>query len=397
MRILNVFIDMLRTDLLNLYNNDLKLTPIDSFFRDLGGTTYTNVYTPSPDTFRSISSFWSGLPSYENGCNSRHKFPSVFLNKKSFLESLTQKDYSIRFLSDRTYLFPPTYQNGDYYIKEITDINQFNDKDNLYLLIDLPDIHFVLDDYGYSKKAVIHSHSQLRRSLEYLKSQVQLNSFDYVLFFSDHGHILNIDSELIDKELFMGVPRSRIFFHTFEPKKEIIHSFNYDFLSITSFYEFILELTSGNGTINSLRNKINLKPVNEILIEDFLTINNLIGINSVPNIWCLKTNNSSIVFDCSNYNGLIKFDNYIKANSLMDHFPHLSNIFLELLTYNNYLINVKNIYGNSKWFIHKYYFDGEKRKNHIKSRTAIRNFIGSLIPPILLDKLKCILKSHARD
>ena len=69
MKMLVIMIDMVRTSNLNIYNPVVIDTPIDLFLKNLGGVTFTNVYTPCPDTYRSTSSFWSGVPCYSNGVN----------------------------------------------------------------------------------------------------------------------------------------------------------------------------------------------------------------------------------------------------------------------------------------------------------------------------------------
>ncbi|UJF33216.1 hypothetical protein [Paenibacillus hexagrammi] len=60
MKILSVFIDMLRPNLMNVHNHEVPEHELDRFFRQLGGTLYTNCYTPAPDTARSMACFWSG-------------------------------------------------------------------------------------------------------------------------------------------------------------------------------------------------------------------------------------------------------------------------------------------------------------------------------------------------
>ena len=79
MKILLVFIDMIRVDHLSLYNDNMEKTSLDLFFENLGGTILTNCYTPAPDTPRSIACLQSGLLPYLNGCDSRVKWPRYFM------------------------------------------------------------------------------------------------------------------------------------------------------------------------------------------------------------------------------------------------------------------------------------------------------------------------------
>ncbi|MDR2410362.1 MAG: hypothetical protein LBE13_19935, partial [Bacteroidales bacterium] len=87
MKILLLFIDMLRVDKLSLYNHFVKQTVIDEFILNLGGTLYMNCYTPGPDTPRSLACIQTGLYPYFNGCNLRTQWPRFYINGE--IETLT--------------------------------------------------------------------------------------------------------------------------------------------------------------------------------------------------------------------------------------------------------------------------------------------------------------------
>ena len=57
MKIMMIFIDMFRANILNMFNDNAPYTNIDNLFEQWGGTIYTNCYTPAPDTPRS-----NGMP-----------------------------------------------------------------------------------------------------------------------------------------------------------------------------------------------------------------------------------------------------------------------------------------------------------------------------------------------
>ena len=82
MRVLFLFIDMLRPNRYGLYNQKLENNKIDNAIIELGGTLYTNCFSPAPDTPRSMASFYTGLSPIENGCNTRVKWPSKFFKQK---------------------------------------------------------------------------------------------------------------------------------------------------------------------------------------------------------------------------------------------------------------------------------------------------------------------------
>lgn len=72
MKILFVFTDMLRPNLLKSYNSKIKNKgPLDDFIESFGGTLFKNCYTPAPDTPRSLGCLHSGLYPNKNGCDTR--------------------------------------------------------------------------------------------------------------------------------------------------------------------------------------------------------------------------------------------------------------------------------------------------------------------------------------
>ncbi len=69
MKILFIFVDQLRSNLLNLYNSNVKETSFDRCIYDLGGSLFTQCYTPAPNTSRSLGCLWTGLYPSRNGCH----------------------------------------------------------------------------------------------------------------------------------------------------------------------------------------------------------------------------------------------------------------------------------------------------------------------------------------
>ena len=51
-----LFVDMLRPTVC-IYNKDLEFNEIDKIISRLGGTLYTNCFSPGPDTPRSMAAF----------------------------------------------------------------------------------------------------------------------------------------------------------------------------------------------------------------------------------------------------------------------------------------------------------------------------------------------------
>ena len=102
MKILVVFVDMIRANRLSLFNNDIKLkTQLDNEFEQLGGTIYTNFYSECPDTPRAMASFISGKLPYQNNCDLRTKWPRYFLESETnIFDQLIKKDYDLNLFSN---------------------------------------------------------------------------------------------------------------------------------------------------------------------------------------------------------------------------------------------------------------------------------------------------------
>ena len=81
MRILLVFIDMVRVDHLKTYNSDAKECCLDRRLAEIGGTIYTRCFSPGPDTPRSMACMQSGLYPFFNGCSTRIRWPFYFLKE----------------------------------------------------------------------------------------------------------------------------------------------------------------------------------------------------------------------------------------------------------------------------------------------------------------------------
>lgn len=92
MRILMVFIDMLRSELVFSTQADSQIMKT---CRKIGGTLFEACYTPAPDTYRSMGALWSSCYPAENGCDNRCKRPFEWLKKpeETFLEYLLSSGY----------------------------------------------------------------------------------------------------------------------------------------------------------------------------------------------------------------------------------------------------------------------------------------------------------------
>ena len=163
MKILSIFWDMTRINLLNKYDSNNKVTDIDSFLDQIGGTLFTNCYTPAPDTPRSLACMQTGLYPFFNGCNSRVKWPKFFLepSKKTVFDLLNDCQYKqLFYIPENNYNTGPfsfrAYEYGKFYhnkmsFQEELKIN-LQSEENLFAHIHLQDYHWCIDDYGANKK-----------------------------------------------------------------------------------------------------------------------------------------------------------------------------------------------------------------------------------------------------
>ena len=195
MKILSIFIDMVRANRLKLFEPSLKRNnPLDNFLKEIGGTAFTNHISPGPDTTRGLSSYFSGEPPWENGCDTRIKSISSFLNsnKKTNIDIFEDYDYKQFFFSDPgevEYIFPKNFYLHQYN-KEFNLCKFLDDiilTDNSHLFLALPDFHSCIDDYGANFLGEKIGYKKLVNILSNIFSKFEPDMFDYIIIFSDHG------------------------------------------------------------------------------------------------------------------------------------------------------------------------------------------------------------------
>ncbi|RKM54432.1 hypothetical protein D6853_12965 [Butyrivibrio sp. X503] len=198
MRSLVIFADMLGGEYINLCNGEMPYADIDEFLERLGGTVYTNCYTPAPDTGRSSACMWTGYYPKKNHCDHRLKYPRYYLNDEidNIWKRMEEAKYRVNVFADSLVvedgLFPIS-SNMHIYSDGIADfLNNAEIQDNTLCFFYLPDIHVVLNELGYSAHAYKEGVTELLRGLNCIFEKYDVKEkFDYVIILSDHGFRLS--------------------------------------------------------------------------------------------------------------------------------------------------------------------------------------------------------------
>lgn len=223
MRVLCVFVDMVRPNRLQTFNDQIKVaTPLDEFFAELGGQYYKNCFTPAPDTPRSLSCFFTGVNSYRNGCNTRLKWPGKFLKPelKSVFDLFLEKNYKLDLFTSlneqRLGFFPTNIATKDLHNRDIDLKNYLSGiklVDDHFVFISIPDFHWAFDDYGYSTTGEAKAYKQVRKSLDLVFSELNRDYFDDVFIFSDHGFKFSSEMKTQPSEYLLSEDRTNILMH----------------------------------------------------------------------------------------------------------------------------------------------------------------------------------------
>lgn len=251
MRILIVFLDMVRSEMGYKSSLDFaKENPLAEIFKRIGGEYYTDCYTPSPDTTRSLASAFSGWPSHKNGCNTRIRFAKHYLKddiSDMFME-LIGSGYNVNIFHEpeerELGIFPASVYKTCHIHKDY-DLNAYltkisNDRsDNRCDYIGISDFHQVYNDYGYDRRGARRALSQLARTVETLAARLDLDSYDNCFIFSDHGFMISED--LFHPAVYLGKERTNVvMLHRRSGDKELL--LNRKFCSVMSLCASVGEL-----------------------------------------------------------------------------------------------------------------------------------------------------------
>ena len=376
MKILFLFCDMLRANKLNLINPEINShTCFDEWISNFGGCTYTNCYTPSPDTPRSLACLYTGLYPKNNGCKTRIEWPAFYLKPEinTIFKYLNEDNFNTFTTFTKAEIKTGILSKED--LRRVTNYNSIFDlyksdvikqnSDNALFFLNLQDYHHSVTDYYRLPRAVIKGNRKLINTFDLLFSRYHKDFFDYIFIFSDHGCLL------IDDECDNGKPyqllrdnRSKIFMHI-RKKGENNHTKDSSLTSILDIYPTLLNIL--NKSIDSSIDGISFfKPKQDrfIVIEDSSLFNPGLGLYN--NIWRYKDNQVSLYLDLENTllehndktENLNSSINSSKINTIINRIEDVSASYSEIKTQKDILRSYSQIDNSDRLSI---FSDGSPR------------------------------------
>lgn len=371
MKVLTLFIDMIRPNRLSIFNDKIKVdTQLDISFKNLGGTVFNNCYTPGPDSPRGISTFLTGLDPYENGCNTRLKWPQFFLkeNQKTVFDIFLEKNYKISSFSS-----PQVRANGLFpdHIASLDIHNKNNDledylstlelEEDHFLFISIPDFHLAFDDFGYNEKGEKDAYSICQSIYDIVFSKFDKNDFDHIFIFSDHGFKFSLERKLEPLEHLINEDRSNVILIHREKYQDALTN-NTKLCSLADFFDTYQDILG----IKSKTNKSFLSNYEReyVIIEDHLNFEPMINQNI--EIWGV-VNKKEFYVRTLNKAFLFKKDTHLKVKGIVDYYE---DILLRESSFGVYFDEFKKIFMYKKNILYKsVYSNGQKRKS--RSRLII--------------------------
>lgn len=253
MKILLVFIDMVRVDHLNVYNPSAKQTLLDSRIKKIGGTVYTRCYTPGPDTPRSMACMQTGLNPYFNGCDTRIKWPKYFVKDSisTIWDHAAQRGMKVNLCGNKNETVTGFFKYAEHdNIKMFYEPSDFINKgdfdsDNLSF-VGIPDMHTAIGDYSSTEYAFRKGDKVVDLFFNRFLTDEFIKRFDYTIIFSDHGFQLASERYRMKSTLEL-LDDSRNNLLMFVHKKDKV-GIEYDsrIASMTDLYATIEDLIDGN-------------------------------------------------------------------------------------------------------------------------------------------------------
>lgn len=296
MKVLFLFTDMIRPNLLRVYNNEVKEGPFDKTINSIGGKLYSNCFTPAPDTPRSLACFHSGMYPEDNGCDTRIKWPYFyFKSETSMFTDLLRMGYRISY-----YATSHKMQNGPVPKNVVGSLEVFNDivqfkrhisetvdnKENHVYFTTLDDYHWTNDDYGHNSLGDYLGQKKLNNFISNFFSHINKDSFDLIISFSDHGHKLNKEIREEPKLNFSNHDRSQI--HLLWREKGCNDlTIDNSLRSIMDIYPSLIEFLGGEIATSITGKSLSSHGHDYLIIEDHASIK--VSLDQIIDLWSVRT------------------------------------------------------------------------------------------------------------
>lgn len=346
MKILVVFIDMVRVTELNLYNDKKNETFLDRNLRTIGGALFTKCYTPAPDTPRSNACMQTGLYPYFNGCDTRIKWPKFFIKDEitTIFDHAYNNDYTIN-----ACIRKHTLETGLLKCRVNTKINLFEnysdfiekakiDTHVLSFVYD-PDWHTAITDYSSTQKAFIEGDRVVSKLFEKYLTKEYCEQYDYVLIYSDHGFQFQSESNKMKDNLELlddGRNQLLMFIHKQgdnEIKKDNRLSSMLDLYATLEELIGCSDFRDGYSLLGDPKRRIlhiedhqDFKVYPEVMIKQWRVISDRYDIRTdAKRYTCDKS--SEIFKEIDNYlrEYSPKYSDYVKQLRVWEHYAELSN------------------------------------------------------------------------
>lgn len=195
MKILIVFVDMVRVDHLNTYNSQVKLCLLDKRLGDIGGTVYTRCYSPGPDTPRSMACMQTGLYPHFNGCNTRIRWPKYFIKDDidTIWDHAVKKGMRVNLCCNQNETITGFFKANEterikYYFSPEEFAKNADFSDESLSFIGIPDMHTAIGDYKATDYAFKKGDEIVDLYFQRYLTDEFISQFDYTIIFSDHGY-----------------------------------------------------------------------------------------------------------------------------------------------------------------------------------------------------------------
>lgn len=381
MKILTIFIDMIRANRLNTFNgNQKKDTPLDIAFKEMGGTVYTNCFTPGPDSPRGMSTYYTGVNPYKNGCNTRLKWPQYFLNKElnTIFDIFIEKGFKLDCFA------PPNVRELGMYPSHINDMNVHNKDLNLnkylselklqndhFLFISTTDYHWAFDDFGYTVSGEKKAYIETKSVFDIVFKNLNKDDFDHIFIFSDHGFKFHVEKKLEPNAYMLNEDRTNnIMIHRTKGQEGLIK--NNKLCSLADLYPTYEEILGNKQTKSH-----SLLSENEhkfIVIEDHINFAPLINQNT--ELWAL-VNKDFIYIRELNKVTLINRNTRETSNAIIKEYD---DILKKKSSFGIYIDEYEKIFTYRKNILSKdFYLNGKVRKKSAKIKKYYNFFMDLLI------------------